>query len=191
MPELLKIDELPFELKVNGVLVESVHIRPTHDAADDLQVVITDSQIGLFAVNDAFEFEVREEGIPWRPITLEQLTKALTESNEFLQVEDIPKASEMAERRLFDRLDDIDVPHRRSPRLSELTGQVDCISRVQKALYQARIPHMMAGAVCVVPSALKARMCLMTAGFRKSTLAPAALIEPLSGCTIQLLERGT
>jgi len=34
MPELLKIDELPFELKVNGVLVESVHIRPTHDAED-------------------------------------------------------------------------------------------------------------------------------------------------------------
>jgi hypothetical protein len=191
MPELLKIDELPYALRVNGILVESVLLRRANDSADVFQVVITDPQIGLFALNDAFEFEVCEEGAPWRSITLAQLTKGLTKSTESLQVEDIPKASEMAERRLFDRLDDIDVPHRESLRLGQLTGQVDCISRVQKALYQARIPHMMAGAVCVVPSALKARMCLMRAGFRKSTIAPTALIEPLSGCTIQLLERGT
>jgi hypothetical protein len=191
MPELFKIDELPFELRVNGVPVESVHIRPAHDAADDLQVVITDSQIGLFALSDAFEFEVREQGTPWHPITLEQLKKALTESTESLQVEDMPKASEVADRRLFDRLDDIDVPHRGSPRLSELTGHVDCIRRVQKVLYEARIAHRIAGTVFVVPSVLQARMYLMKAGFRKSTIAPTALIEPRSGCAIQLVERRT
>ncbi len=191
MPELLRIDELPYALRVNGLLVESVLLRYAHGTADDFQIVITDPKIGLFALTDAFEFETREEGAPWRPITLEQLTKALTESTESLQVEDIPKASEMAERRLFHRRGDPDVPHRGSSRLGEITGHVECIRRVQMALFDARIPHRIAGTVFVVPSARKARMCLMKAGFRKSTIAPAALIEPHSACTIQLLEHRT
>lgn len=152
MPEILKIDELPYGLRVNGALIESVLLRSVNDSADVFQVVITDPQIGRFALSDAFDFEVREEGAPWRPITLAQLTKALTESIESLQVENIPNASERAERKLFDRLDDTDVSHRESPRLSELTGHVDCIRQVQKVLYEARIAHRMAGTVFVVPN---------------------------------------
>ncbi len=41
---------------------------------------------------------MREEGSSWRTVTLEQFAKALTESSEFLQSEDLPKSSEMAER---------------------------------------------------------------------------------------------
>lgn len=188
MPELLKVDELPYALRVNGILVKSVLLRRANDLSEDFQVVITDPQIGQFALTETCAFEMREEGALWRPITLAQLTKALTERVQSVQIEDVPKASEAAERRLFGRLDDMDVPHRGASRLGEITGYVDCIRRVQKVLYAARIPHRIAGTVFVVPSALKARMCLMKAGLRRSTIAPAALVEPRSGCTIQLLE---
>jgi len=188
MMELLRIDELPYALKVNGILVESLLLRYPYCRADAFEIVITDRQIGLFALTDAFEFETREEGAPWRSITLEQLTKALTESTDYLHVEDRPKASEVAERRLVDRGSDLDVPYRGSSRLGKITGHVECVRRVQMVLFEARIPHRIAGTVFVVASARKARKCLMKAGFRKSAIAPAALIEPYSGCAIQLLE---
>jgi hypothetical protein len=189
MPELLRIDELPCELMINGIPVRSVHIRCAPDSPEDFQILITDPQIGSFALHDGFELEMQEQGSPWRPVTLQQLMKTLTKSSEFLHAGDMPKSSEVVERRLFDRLDDVDIPHRRSPRLSELTGHDECVKQVQKVLREARVPHRVAGSVFVVPSALQARICLMKAGFRKSTIAPAALIEPRSGCAIQLVER--
>jgi hypothetical protein len=191
MPEPSGTDELSCKLRVNGLLVQSVHIRCVPELADDFQVVITDPQIGRFSLTDAFEFEMREQGSSWRPVTLEQLKMTLTESSEFLQTEDIPKASEKAERRLFDRLDDLDIPHRNSPRVAKITGHDRCVKRVQFLLYQAAIPHEVSGTVFVVPSALKARIVLRRAGFSPSPIAPAALIEPLSGCAIQLVERRT
>jgi hypothetical protein len=189
IPEPIRIDELPWELKVNGIPVQSVQIRSV-PASDDFQILMTDPQLGRFSLTSAFELEIREQD-SWQPLTLEQLTKTLTERSEFLQAEDLPKASEMAERRLLDRLDAIDIPHRRSPRLSELTGHDECVRQVQKVLHEARVPHRVAGTVFVVPSALKARIVLRRAGFRLSPISLAALIEPLSGCAVQLVERRT
>ena len=189
IPEPVRIDELPWELKVNGIPVQSVQIRSV-PASDDFQILMTDPQLGRFSLTSAFELEIREQD-SWQPLTLEQLTRTLTERSEFLQAEDLPKASEMAERRLLDRLDAIDIPHRRSPRLSELTGHDECVRQVQKLLHEARVPHRIAGTVFVVPSALKARIVLRRAGFRPSPISPAALIEPLSGCAVQLVERRT
>jgi hypothetical protein len=191
MSEPLKIDELPWKLKVNGIPVRAVQIHCVPDSADDFQVLMIDPLIGNFSLTDAFELEMREEGSLWRPVTLEKLKMTLTESSEFLQTEDIPKASEIAERRLFDRLDDLDIPHRNSPRVAKITGHDRCVKRVQFLLYEAAIPHEVSGTVFVVPSALKARIVLRRAGFRPSPIAPAALIEPLSGCAIQLVERRT
>lgn len=188
MPEPLKIDDLPFELMVNGLPVQSVHFRYVPDS-DDFQIVITDPEIGSFSLHAGFELKMREQGSSWRRVTLEQLTKALTESSEFLHVSDMPKSSETVERRLFDRRDDVDILYRRSPRLSELTGHDECVRQVRKVLYERRIPHRVAGTVFVVPSVIRTRMVLSRAGFRPSPIAPAALIEPRSGCAIQLVER--
>jgi hypothetical protein len=188
MEEPTRIDELPFELLVNGIPVRSVDVRCA-PASDDFQVLMTDPQLGRFSLTRAFELEMREKGSSWRPVTLEQLTKTLTENSEFLHAEDIPKSSEMAERQLFDRIDDVEIPHRRSPRLSTLTGHDECVREVQKVLREARVPHQVAGTVFVVPNALRTRICLIRAGFRKSPISPAALVEPRSGCAIQLVER--
>lgn len=190
-PEPIKIDELPWELRINGILLRSVQIRWASDSAEDFQLVITHPTLGPFSLHDGFELEMREQGSPWHPVRLEQLKKSLVEGSEFLHADDIPKSSEIAERRLFNRLDAIDIPHRRSPRLSELTGHDECVREVQKVLCEARVPHQVAGTVFVVPSAFRARICLIRAGFRKSPISPAALVEPRSGRAIQLVERRT
>ncbi len=188
IPEPIRIDELPWELKVNGIPVQSVQIRSV-PASDDFQILMTDPQFGRFSLTSAFELEMREEGSSWRTVTLEQLTKALTESSEFLQTEDIPKASEMAERRLFDRFDDVDIPHRNSRRVAKITGHDRCVKRVQFLLYEAAIPHQVSGTVFLVPDAAQARIALIRAGFERSTISPGAVLEPQRDCAIHLLER--
>jgi len=187
LPEPFMDHELPCKLMVNGIPVRSVHIRCVSDLSDGFQVSFDDPQIGSICLHDGFELEIREQD-SWRCLTLEQLKNTLAARSEFVQAEDIPKASEMLERTLFDRLDDINVPHRRSPRLSELAGHDECVRQVQKVLYQARIRHRVAGTVFIVPSVRRARIMLFRAGFRPSSIAPAALVEPLTGCPIQLVE---
>jgi hypothetical protein len=188
MEEPTRIDELPFELLVNGISVRSVHIRSV-PASDDFQILMTDPQLGRLSLTSAFELEMREEGSSWRTVTLEELTKVLSESSEFLQAEDLPKSSEMAERRLFDRFDDLDIPHRSSPRVGKITGHVRCVKRVQAVLYEAAIPHQVSGTVFLVPDAAQARIALIRAGFERSTISSGALLEPQSDCAIHLLER--
>jgi hypothetical protein len=183
------IDELPCDLMVNGVPFQSVQIHCFSNSADHFQLVIAHPILGAFALHSEFELGIREEGSTWRPVTLEQLKKTLIESSEFLRAKDLPKSSETVERKRFDRLDDIDIPHRKSPRLSKLTGHDECVREVQKILREARVPHQVAGTVFVVPSAFRTRICLLREGFRKSTISPAALVEPRSGCAIQLVER--
>jgi hypothetical protein len=187
IPESIRIDELPWELKVNGIPVQSVQIRSV-PASDDFQILMTDPQLGRFSLTSAFELEIREQD-SWQPLTLEQLTRTLTERSEFLQAEDLPRSSEMAERRLFDRFDDLDIPHRSSPRVGKITGHVRCVKRVQAVLYEAAIPHQVSGTVFLVPDAAQARSALIRAGFERSTISPGALLEPQSDCAIHLLER--
>jgi hypothetical protein len=95
----------------------------------------------------------------------------------------------MAERRLFDRFDDLDIPHRSSPRVGKITGHVRCVKRVQAVLYEAAIPHQVSGTVFLVPDAAQARIALIRAGFERSTISSGALLEPQSDCAIHLLER--
>jgi hypothetical protein len=187
MEEPTRIDELPFELLINGISVRSLQIRSV-PASDDFQIFMTDPQLGRFSLTSTFELEMRE-GSSWRTVTLEQLTKALTESSEFLQAEDLPKSSEIAERRLFDRFDDLDIPHRSSPRVGKITGHVQCVKRVQAILYEAAIPHQVSGTVFLVPDAAQARIALIRAGFERSTISPGALLEPQSDSAVHLLER--
>ncbi len=187
IPEPIRIDELPWELKVNGIPVQSVQIRSV-PASDDFQILMTDPQLGMFSLTSAFELEIREQDF-WQPLTLEQLTRTLTERSEFLQAEDLPKASEMAERRLFDRFDDLDIPHRSSPRVGKITGHVRCVKRVQAVFYEAAIPHQVSGTVFLVPDAAQARIVLIHAGFQQSTISPGALLDPRANCAVHLIER--
>jgi len=167
MEEPLGIDELHCELMVNGMPVRSVQIRCVPDSTDNFQLVITHPTLGPFALHDGFELEVRERD-SWRPLTLEWLKKTLAAQMKSLHAQDIPKSSKIAERRLFAGLDDFNVPYRRSPRLSGLTGHAECVRHVRKVLLEAGVPHRVAGTVFVVPSSLKARTCLIRLGFEKA-----------------------
>lgn len=186
MEEPTRIDELPFELLVNGISVRSVHLRCAPDS-EDFQVGI-DDPIGSIILHEGFELEIREQD-SWRPLTVGQLKETLATRGEFLQAEDLPKSSEMAECQLFDRIDDVAIPHQRSPRLNQLTGQDECVREVQRVFREARVPHRVAGTVFVVPSAFRARICLLRAGFRKSTVAPTALVDPVTARAVLLVER--
>ncbi len=150
MEEPLNIGELPCELMVNGLPFRSVQIRYVPDSADNFQLAVTDPILGAFALHSEFELVMRDEGSSWRPVTLEQLTKALTESCEFVRAGDMQQFSEIAERRMFEKRDDIDSRHRRSRRRSELTRHHECVREVQKVLREARVPHQVAGTVLVV-----------------------------------------
>ena len=188
MPEPFRVDELPCKLMVNGIPVQSVHIRCVPGSADDFQVLIDDPQIGSISLHDGFELEIREQD-SWRPLTLEQLKKTLAERSEYLRRADLPKSAERAERQLFDRLDDVDIPPRRSPRLGKITGHDRCVKRVQAVLYEAAIPHQVSGTVFLVPDAAQARTTLIRAGFEQSAISPGDLVEPQSECAVHLLER--
>jgi hypothetical protein len=178
---------LPCKLMVNGIPVQSVRVRCGCDTVDDFDVLIDDPQIGSICLHDGFELEIKELD-SWRSLTLEQLKKTLAARCEISQAEDLPKASEIAERRLFDRPDDVNVPRRRGTRLSEITGHDRCVRQVRKVLCEARIPHRVAGTVFIVPSVCRTRIVLLRAGFRLSSIAPAALVEPLTKCPIQLVQ---
>ena len=188
MLELLRIPDLPVELRVNGLIVRSVHTRWPHDSAVDFEILITDPQIGTFALSDACELETREDGSNWHLVTLEQFAKTLAERSKYFRRVVLPSSSKVAEEQLFDRLDDVDTPHRKSSRLGELTGHVECVKRVQQVLYEARIPHQTAGTVFVVPSVSRTRIVLRRASFEESKITSAALVEPHSGHAIHLLQ---
>src|SRR5579872_7044808 len=155
MEEPLNIDELPCDLMVNGLRFQAVHIRYVPDSADNFQLVLSDPILGAFALHAEFRFVMRDEGSCWRPVTLEQLTKILLESGKLLRALDVPKSLETVEHQMFDRLHDIDFPHRKSLRKNKLTGHDECVRKVQKVLREARVPHQVAGTVFVVPCAFR------------------------------------
>jgi hypothetical protein len=98
-------------------------------------------------------------------VSLDELKSVLVGDSEFLMTDDLARATEMSERRMFDRLDDIEVAHRRSPRLADLTGHSDHLKRVQALFYAAGLPHRSARTVFVVPDLHRARTVLCRAGF--------------------------
>jgi len=188
MPEPFEIDEMPYELKVNGLPVRSVHIRRVHYSVDDFQVVITDPQIGSFSLTDRFELETREDGENWHLVTLEQLKKTLAERSEYLRPADLPKSSEGAELQLLGQLEDVDLRQRRLSRMDKIAGHVRCLNHVQAVLYEAAIPHLVSGTVFLVPDAAQARIALIGAGFEHSTISAGAFVEPGADSAIYLLE---
>jgi hypothetical protein len=183
MRQHLKIDELWWELRVNSMPVRTVHIRCASELADGFQIVIDDPQVGSISLHDGFELEMRQPGSPWRPVTLEQLKKTFAKSNEYLRPRHLPRSSERTERQLPDQLDDVDIPHRSSPRLGKIVGHVRCVKRVQAVLYEAAIPHQVSGTVFLVPDAEQARITLIRAGFGHSNISPRQRTPWLSRTT--------
>lgn len=177
-----------FELRVNGIADHPIHFRMSHPEPDDFDILVDDAILGALAITADCLLELREAGGDWRTVTLDEL-KGIAVGDELLMTEDLPKASEMVDRKLFDRLDEVEVNHRRLPQLAALTGHTDCLKRVQALFYRAGLPHKSAGTAFVVPDLRLARTVLCRAGFYPSPISPAALVEPQTRCAVQLIEQ--
>jgi hypothetical protein len=188
MDDSSAIDDFPCELLLNGVPVQSVRIRHTAEPAGDFDVVVADTVLGAFALHSGFYIDVHDADSNWRRVSLDEL-KGILKDKYLLLADDLPKASEVAECRLFARVDDIEIPHWECGRLSVLAREDACVRYVQRILYRVGIPHLVSGTTFVVPSAATARIPLKRAGFRRSEISPSALVEPRTGCAIQVIER--
>jgi hypothetical protein len=187
MSDLFTPDEFPFELLVNAVPIQSVRIRQGAESDGDFDVVVTDSILGAFALHSDFEIDVQEPDAGWRRVSLDEL-KGILKRRNLLPIGDLPKASEIAECQLFARVDDIQIPQWESTPRSVLRRQDACVQFACRVLYRTGIPHLVAGTTFSVPSAPTARIPLKRAGFRQSQISPSALVEPRTGCSIQLIE---
>jgi hypothetical protein len=188
MPEPSEVGAVSCDVIVNGVLFRSVNIRNRSDTCDDFDVVVTDPMLGKFALHDGFDIDVREPVSDRQRVSIEEL-KGILANGALAAVGDLPTASEIAECHLFVGVDDIQLPHWESEPRSVLRGQEACVRYVQRIFYRVGIPHLIAGTTFTVPSAPTARIPLKRAGFRQSEISPSALIEPRTGCAIQLVQR--
>lgn len=180
--------EFPCELLLNGVPIRSVRVSQGADSSEDFDVVVSDPMLGAFALHSGFEIDVLEPDSNWRRVSLDELKEAL-ETRYLLPAGDLPKGSEVAEYRLFARVDDIQIPCWEQSRLSIRGREEACVRYVQRIFYRVGIPHLVAGTTFLVPSAPTARIPLQRAGFRKSAISPSALLEPRTQVSIQLVER--
>jgi hypothetical protein len=188
MPEPSELGVMPCNLIVNGVPFGSLSVRNRPDDSDDFDVVVTEPMLGQFALHAEFDIDVCEPDSDWRRVSLEELKGMLTKSA-LRTVGDLPRASEIAECRLFARVDDIEIPYWERSRLSGLGREEACVRYVQRILYRVGIPHLVAGTTFTVPSAPTARIPLKRAGFRQSPISRSALVEPRTNVAIQIIER--
>jgi len=188
MPDKLPSDDIHCEILLNGVPLASVNIRQTAESEGDFDVVVADPIIGSFALHSDFEIDLFDRGSSGRRVSLDEL-KAILKSRNLLPFDDLPKASEVAEMRLFARVDDIEIPHWEAGRLSVRGREAACARFVERVFYRVGIPHLASGTTFIVPSVSTARIPLKRAGFRRSTISASALLEPRTKVTIQLVER--
>ena len=180
--------DFPCELLLNGVTMRSVGVRQGTDSSGDFDAVVSDPMLGSFALHSGFEIDVPEPDSNWRRVSLDEL-KRILKSRYLLPADDLPKASEAAECRLFARVDDIQIPCWEHSRLSIRGREEACVRYVQRIFYRVCIPHLVAGTTFTVPSAPTARIPLKRAGFRQSEISRSALVEPRTQVSIQLIER--
>jgi len=180
--------QFPCDLLLNGVPMRSVRFRQNTESAADLEVLVNEPVLGEYSLHSGFEIQLHEPDAGWRQVSLEEL-KGILKRRYLLPADDLPKASDIAECRLFARVDDIQIPCWERSRLGIRGREEACVRYVQRIFYRVGIPHLVSGTTFLVPSAPTARIPLQRAGFRKSAISRSALMEPRTNVTIQLIER--
>jgi len=168
--------------------MRSVRFRQNTESAADLEVLVNEPVLGEYSLHSGFEIQLHEPDAGWRQVSLEEL-KGILKRRYLLPADDLPKASDIAECRLFARVDDIQIPCWERSRLGIRGREEACVRYVQRIFYRVGIPHLVSGTTFLVPSAPTARIPLQRAGFRKSAISRSALMEPRTNVTIQLIER--
>ena len=188
MNECHQVDP-PVQIQINGTVSKSVRLRSQHGAPGQLEVVVDDPWLGVFALHRRFDLLVKEEGAEWRAVTLDEL-RGILEANI-----DPPSADEKANDHQMGGPLPPNPPNElagarpKLVRLGTITGLDACVQRIEAILYRASIPHLTAGSTFVVPSMMNARECLLRAGFHQDERYEAVLFDPERKIAIRLLER--
>jgi hypothetical protein len=198
--DFLKLSELGLELRVNGTEINCVQLRKCGMLPTDVELVVRDPALGEFAVDrDGFTFEVRKKGADaqWRQMSMDDVLEEIAAADMLLDIESLPKASEIAESRLFDRLDDVPVPLRARRRRRARGGEEGAhVIRAEEVLYQAGVPHILlpvqrdrfASSTFRVPGLLKAKTALCRGGFKQALPSRSVFVHVRSGRAIRLIE---
>jgi len=96
MPDSSTLGHFPCEVSLNGMCMRYPRIRQTSESFDDFDIVVTDPQLGSFALHSGFDIEVRELDAAWRQVSLEEL-KRILKSRYLLPSDDLPTASQNGE----------------------------------------------------------------------------------------------
>jgi hypothetical protein len=167
-------------VRVSGITFESVRVR--HDlGANDFDIVIDDPCVGRFALTAAVpDLELRDEDSDWRQVTLDELKKILADDGELADAAEEPQASEAAERESF----------------NHLVAEGEHIMNAEIALFRAGIPFLQlpfqqnkfASNLFMVMSVLKAKACLLRAGFQPKFDSETVLFDGCNGQAVQLIQ---
>jgi hypothetical protein len=188
MDDSLNINEVKCDLLLNGIPIRTVQIRNVPEFHEDFEIVVTDPALGVFALHEGFQIDVREPDSIRRSVSLAEL-KAILRRSTLWVVEDLPNASEVSQSRMWASVVDVDRAHSKPSLLSVNGYREVCVQSVCRILYSAGIAHLVSGTTFIVPCAPTARNTLMRTGFRRSEISRSALVEPTTGCAIQLVER--
>ena len=125
--------EFPCELLLNGVPMRSVRLRQNARSAGDLEVLVNEPVLGAYSLHSGFEIQLHEPDTGWRQVSVEEL-KRILKSRYLLPADDLPKASDIAECRLFARVDDIQIPCWERSRLAIRGPEEACVIRAANFL---------------------------------------------------------
>jgi hypothetical protein len=195
MSDSQQMGRSPLELRVNGLVVESGYFRENPPPATGSELVISDPQIGCFALHEGFSLELREPGSDWEQVTLDEVKKTLSATDDFLRAQDESKAQETAEPRSTTHFDDVDAAHR-AEHATVIAEEGEHIMRAEAALFRAGIPHLLlpfqknkfASKLFMVPHLARAKACLRRAGFQVNFQSETILFDGRTGHRIQIIQ---
>jgi len=195
MSDSQKMGRCPFELRVNGLVVESGYFRDSLSPAMGVELVVNDSRLGCFALHTGFDLELRDLRSDWRRMSLDEVKKILAETYDCLRPDDKLKSPETTEPEWVACGDDADLAHR-AEQTNAIAEEGEHIMRAEAALFQAEIPCLLlpfqknkfTSNLFMVPSLAKAKACLRRAGFQANFQSETILFDGRNGRRIQLIQ---
>lgn len=157
----------PLQLKVNNVLAKSVWLRVRLRDAGHSEVVVEDTSVGAFALHNAFDLLLKEQGSEWRSVGLDELRRVLAAQKRLEKSKSKAADRPPVELTAHESSNEVASDCPKLLRVGEVTGLDDCAQRIEAALYRTSIPHLRSALTFVVPSMLHARKILRAPVFTR------------------------
>jgi len=185
-----------FPLRVNGVTFYETTLRASGAHPTNVQVVVRDRQLGVFALHEEFVLEIREqewEGAPWRQVSMGELTVVVSQAAERVAC-DAHAGRRVVEESLEARNAVVSENLGRIP----VEGDSSHVGRAEKALTRAGIRFQIVGGLdsrgrsachlTLVATIVGAGTCLQRTGFLESPESKCVLVDSRTGWKLRLLQ---